>query len=120
MAAHDAEYFRARRRAAGVPERDPFTNPRFVQRGQEMAAMMLEPLPSLPWPHSLFCDTVKLSLSDSPVPKYGPDPLKCHNPICPRRHNNAVSRTVGSSGHYRVLWYCTQKCKGMHLTGKSP
>jgi hypothetical protein len=44
-----------------------------------------------------------------------PDPLKCENPICPTRHNHAVARVTGDHGNRGVLWYCTMKCRNMHL-----
>ena len=55
---HDAEYFRLRRRAQGIPERDPITNPRFVTQGRELAGMLAAvECPALPWPAGLFGDS---------------------------------------------------------------
>jgi hypothetical protein len=36
MCKHDAEYFRRRRRAQGIAERDPIAAAKFVQRGCEL------------------------------------------------------------------------------------
>jgi hypothetical protein len=49
MAAHDAEYFRQRRRQQGLLRRDPLSAPRFLQHGAE-----LQRLEQLPWPRNLF------------------------------------------------------------------
>src|SRR3954465_7589197 len=47
MSTHDAEYFRLRRRAQGIPARDPFCAPKFLQRATE-----LQRLQQLPWPRN--------------------------------------------------------------------
>lgn len=105
----------------GVEERpDAFEHPRFIERGREMASMMMEPLKDLSWPRSMFTDSpaaiAELMASDSPVPKIGriSNPLKCDNPLCGNRHNNAVSRVVKRNGNNHVLWYCNLRCRNRH------
>ena len=119
--AHTADYFRARRRAQGVPERDGFDHPRFVAQGRQLHWLFDAPLHDLPWPRNLFCNNVTIEKlmadGDFSALKIGksPDPLKCENPICPTRHNHAVARVTGDHGNRGVLWYCTMKCRNMHL-----
>ena len=119
--AHTADYFRARRRAQGIPERDGFDHPRLVAQGRQLHWLFDAPLRDLPWPRNLFCNNVTIEKlmadGDFPALKVGktPDPLKCENPICTTRHNHAVSRVTGDHGNRRVLWYCTMKCRNIHL-----
>ncbi len=119
--AHTAEYFRARRRAQGIPERDGFDHPRFVVQGRELHWLLDAPLRDLAWPHNLFGNNVTIeeliAHGEVAAPKFGkaPDPMKCENSICARRHNNAVARVIGDHGNRRVLWYCTMACRNAHL-----
>jgi hypothetical protein len=79
-------------------------------------------LPDLDWPVNAFNQPMKVEdlflemASDSPVPKIGriPDPMKCENPLCPQRHNHAVSRVIGGDGSRRVLWFCSVRCLNKH------
>jgi hypothetical protein len=56
MFTHDAEYFRQRRRAQGIPASDPFSAARFQQRATE-----LERLEQLPWPRNLFGELASIA-----------------------------------------------------------
>jgi hypothetical protein len=49
MLTHSAEYFRQRRRAQGIPARDPFSAPKFLR-----LAVELQRLEQLTWPTNLF------------------------------------------------------------------
>jgi hypothetical protein len=120
---HTAEYFRARRRAQGIPERDGFDHPRFVAQGRELNWIFDAPLRDLRWLRNCSGNDVTIGTlmaeGDVLSPKTGktPDPLKCANPTCPTRHNHAVSRVTGDPGSRRVLWYCTMRCRNIHLAG---
>ena len=56
MSTHDAEYFRQRRRAQGMPACDPFSAPRFQQRATELQRME-----QLPWPRNLFDELASIA-----------------------------------------------------------
>jgi hypothetical protein len=56
MSTHVAEYFRQRRRAQGVPERDPFSSPKFLYRATELLR-----LEQLPWPRNLFGELASIA-----------------------------------------------------------
>lgn len=120
---HDAAYFRARRRTQGIPERDPFTHPRFVVMGEQLQAMMA--LPQLDWHPALFghdIDPRQLAADgDYVVPKMGriPQMDKCQ---CGQTHHNRVSGTKPSDyGHgHHVLWFCGQSCKDKWLRQGRP
>jgi hypothetical protein len=56
MSTRDAEYFRERRRAQGIPERDPFSARKFLQRAVE-----LRRLEQLPWPRNLFGEPASIA-----------------------------------------------------------
>ena len=56
MFTHDAEYFRQRRRAQGIPARDPFSAARFQQRATEP-----ERLEQRPWPRNLFGEVASIA-----------------------------------------------------------
>ena len=56
MSTHDAEYFRQRRRAQGIPLRDPFCAPSFLQRATE-----LQSLKQPPWPRNLFGELASIA-----------------------------------------------------------
>jgi hypothetical protein len=49
MSKHDAEYFRQRRRARGIPVREMLTAPNFLQQATEPRGVE-----QLPWPGNLF------------------------------------------------------------------
>ena len=106
---HTSDYFRARWRAQGIPERDGFDHPRLVARGRQLHWLLDAPLRDLPWPRNLFCNDVAIEKlmadGDFPTLEVGktPDPLKCENPICTTRHNHAVSRVRGSRQPPRPL-----------------
>jgi len=92
MSKHDAEYFRQRRRAQGIPERDPFSGRKFLQQ-----AIELRRLEQLPWPRNLFgmpasiAELMAMAAQLSEQPDNNPDdvcPCGCrrehkHNGSCP-------------------------------------
>ena len=51
MSEHDAEYFRQRRRAQGIPEHEPFSATKYVKQG-----LGLRGPEQSPWPRNLFGD----------------------------------------------------------------
>jgi hypothetical protein len=68
MSEHDAEYFRQRGRAQGIPELDTFSARTFVTRGTEPRR-----LERLPWPRNLFgqCATIAELLAEDSRPSMG-------------------------------------------------
>ena len=68
MSTHDAEYFRQRRRAQGLPARDPFSAVRFQQRATELARPE-----QLPWPRNLFGELASIAelMAESAQPRVG-------------------------------------------------
>jgi hypothetical protein len=56
MPTHDAKHFRQRRRAQGVPARDPFSATRFQQRASEPRR-----LAQLPWPRKPFGEVASVA-----------------------------------------------------------
>jgi hypothetical protein len=56
MSTHYAEYFRQRRRAPGVPVREPFSVRRFLQATTEP-----QRLERPPWPRNLFGELVSIA-----------------------------------------------------------
>ena len=87
MSTHDAEYFRQRRQAKGIPARDPFSSPRLQQRVTELR---LEPLP---WPRNLFGELASIAelMAESAHAGENADGAcscgcrKEHSRMCPRR-----------------------------------
>ena len=92
MFQHDAEYFRRRRRAQRIPEREPFSAAKFVKRGLE-----LKGLEQLPWPRNLFGEYASMAeLMAEAAELSGPG--ECRDDVCPcgcrREHKNNVSQTI--------------------------
>lgn len=98
--AHTADYFRARRRAQGVPERDGFDHPRFVAQGRQLHWLFDAPLHDLPWPRNLFCNnaTIEKLMADGDFSalKIGkpPGPTEVREPNLPH-----TAQPRGRSGH---------------------
>jgi hypothetical protein len=105
---------RRERELIGVPLRsyaDFAHNPVFVQRGNEMQAMILEPVPMLPWPLNLFADADNKVLQAQALQQQTPrNDALC---ICGKEHRQLYPRTVKSTyGHgFSVTYYCSNACK---------
>ena len=118
--AHTADYFRARRRAQGVPERDGFDHPRFVAQGRQLHWLSDAPLHDLPWPRNLFCNNATIETDGRrgllcTENRKIPGPTEVREPNLPHTANHAVARVTGDHDNRGVLWYCTMKCRNMHL-----
>jgi len=91
MSAHDAEYFQQRRRAQGIPERDPFCAPKFLKRATE-----LQRLEQLPWPRNLFgelASIAELMAESAHVSEHTDNICPCG---CRSEHKQHVSQTLRS------------------------
>ncbi|HUN40715.1 MAG TPA: hypothetical protein VMU81_10525 [Acetobacteraceae bacterium] len=109
MSTHDAEYFRQRRRAQGIPEREPFSAAKFLHQATE-----LRRLEQLPWPRNLFGEPAAIAelladaaqLSDAKPDKLCP----CG---CRREHNHNVSQTIRSpyGRGFDVMHFRSELCK---------
>jgi hypothetical protein len=95
MCKHDAEYFRRRCRALGVPEHDPFSASKFVKRG-----FKLQRLEQLSWPKNIFGEYASISELMAEAAEYqdrgadntdGVCPCGCRNGGC---KGNAVSDMI--------------------------
>jgi hypothetical protein len=56
MSTHYLEYLRQRRPPQGIPAREPFCAPKFLQRATE-----LQNLEQLPWPRNLFGELASIA-----------------------------------------------------------
>lgn len=103
MSVHDAEYFRARRRKLGIPERDAFTAPRFVERGHELARLE-------GWPADLFSRVPAEAQSKLP-----PNVACACN--CNREHNFRVSYTKRSlyGRGWQLYYFASEACKSKYV-----
>ena len=109
MSTHDAEYFRQRRRAQGIPEREPFCAAKFLQQATE-----LRRLERLPWPKNLFGEPAAIAellaeaaqLSDANSDNLCP----CG---CRREHKHNVSQTLRSpyGRGFDVMYFQSELCK---------
>jgi hypothetical protein len=89
ISTHDAEYFRQRRRAQGIPARDPFCSPRFLERATELQRME-----QLPWPRNLFgelASIVELMAESAHAGENADGACSCG---CRREHKQNVSQTL--------------------------
>lgn len=111
MSEHDAEYFRRRRRAQGIPEREPFSAAKYIKRGSE-----LKGLEQLPWPRDLFGNYASIAALIAEAAELS-GPSECRDDVCPcgcrREHRNNVSQTIRSPhGHsFNVVYFCSSACK---------
>jgi hypothetical protein len=108
MSTHDAEYFRQRRRAQGIPERDPFSAPRFLQRGTK-----LQRLEQLPWPRNLFGDPasiVELMAESANFSENTDGACSCG---CRKEHRLNVSQTLRNpyGRGFDVIYFRSEACK---------
>jgi len=108
MSTHDAEYFRLRRRAQGIPERDPFCAPKFLKRATE-----LQRLEQLRWPRNLFgelASIAELMAESAHVSEHTDNICPCG---CRSEHKQNVSQTLRSpyGRGFDVIYFRSEACK---------
>ena len=108
MFTHDAEYFRQRRRAQGLPARDPFSAVRFQQRATELARPE-----QLPWPRNLFGELASIAelMAESAE---GPVSTRQRMPCgCRAEHKQNVRQTLRSpyGRGFDVIYFRSEACK---------
>jgi hypothetical protein len=108
MSTHDAEYFRQRRRAQGIPARDPFSARRFRQRATE-----LQRLEQLPWPRNLvgeLASIAELMAESAHASENTGGACSCG---CRAEHKQNVSQTLRSpySRGFDVIYFRSESCK---------
>lgn len=112
MFQHDAEYFRRRRRAQEVPERDPVSAPKFVERGLE-----LQRLEQLSWPRSLFGDYATIAELMAEAAELSGEYDDSADRVCPcgcgREHKHSVSQTLRNpyGRGFDVIYFWSNPCK---------
>lgn len=112
MFKHDAEYFRRRRRAQGIPERDPFSAVKFVEQGYE-----LQRLEQLSWPRSQFGEYATIEGLMAEAAQLSGQSSDNPDGVCPcgcrREHKSNVSQTIRNPygrGFY-VVYFWSNACK---------
>lgn len=116
--AHDAEYFRQRRRMHGVPERGSFDTPHFIARGRYLAQLLDYPqrTPDLPWPKDLYDDSRSVK---APAIVQGPANTKPEDYCacgCSSLHRNNVSYTKRTAyGGWRVYYFVDNRHKSRYI-----
>lgn len=108
MSTHDAEYFRQRRRAQGIPERGLFSTQRFQQRGTE-----LQRLEQLPWPRNLFGEpaTIRTLIAEfADAAENTDDACSCG---CRQEHKQNVTQTLRNpyGRGFDVIYFRSEACK---------
>lgn len=108
MSTHDAEYFRRRRRAEGIPERDSFCASKFLQR-----AIELQRLEQLPWPRNLFGELVsiaELMAESAHTSEHTDNVCSCG---CRAEHKQNVSQTLRNpyGRGFDVVYFRSEACK---------
>jgi hypothetical protein len=108
MSTHDAEYFRQRRRAEGIPARDPFSAPRLQQR-----AIELQCLEQLPWPRNLFgglASIAELMAESAHAGESADGACSCG---CREEHKQNVSQTLRNpyGRGFDVIYFRSEACK---------
>ena len=111
MVAHDAEYFRRRRRQQGILPRDPLSAPRFLKHGAE-----LRRLEQLPWPRNLFGENATLAelMAEAALFEQG---ARISDELCPcgcrRGHKHRVSQTLRNpyGRGYDIIYFSSDACK---------
>jgi hypothetical protein len=107
MSTHDAEYFRQRRRAQGIPARDPFFAPSFQLRATE-----LQRLEQLPWPRNMFGELASfadLMAESAYAGEIADGACSCG---CRSEHKQNVSQTLRNPyGHgFHVVYFRSEAC----------
>ena len=111
MVAHDAEYFRQRRRQQGVLPRDPLSAPRFLKHGVE-----LRRLEQLPWPRNLFGENATLAELMAEAALFE-QAVQISDELCPcgcrKEHKHRVSQTLRNpyGRGYHVIYFSSDACK---------
>jgi hypothetical protein len=109
---HDAEYFRRRRRAQGIRQRDSFSAQGLIQRGAE-----LRRLEQQPWPRSLFSGSppvaTLLDVTAQLSERAGEDPDNQCPCGCRRAHKHNVAQTVRNpyGRGFDVMYFWSEACK---------
>ena len=112
MSKHDAEYFRQRRRAQGIPERDPFSGRKFLQQ-----AIELRRLEQLPWPRNLFGMPASIAELMAMAAQLSEQPDNNPDDVCPcgcrREHKHNVSQTLRNpyGRGFDVKYFYSDACK---------
>ena|SRR5689334_93050 len=108
MSTHDAEYFRQRRRAQGIPARDPFSTPRFLQRATE-----LQHLEQLPWPRNLFGEPASIAELVARSAHAGEAADAACSCGCRKEHKQNVSQTLRNphGRGFDVIYFRSEACK---------
>jgi hypothetical protein len=108
MTAHDAEYFRQRRRAQGIPERDPFSAPKFLKR-----AIELQRLEQLPWPRNLFGELASIAELMAESAHAGENADGACSCGCRKEHKQNVSQTLRNpyGRGFDVIYFRSEACK---------
>jgi hypothetical protein len=111
MTAHDAEYFRQRRRHQGVPACDPLSAPRLLQRLAE-----LQRLEQLPWPRNLFGANATIAELMAEAAQFEQG-VRISDDLCPRgcrkEHKHRVSQTLRNpyGRGDDVVYFSSNACK---------
>jgi hypothetical protein len=112
MSKHDAECFRQRRRALGIPEREPFSAPKFLQRAVE-----LRRLEQLPWPSNLLGVPVSIAELMAEAAQLSAQTDGNRGDVCPcgcrREHKHNVSQTQRNpyGRGFDVMYFWSDACK---------
>ena len=108
MSTHDAEYFRQRRRAQGIPARDPFSAPGFQQRATE-----LQRLEQLPWPRNLFGELASIAELMAESAHAGENADGTCSCGCRKEHKQNVSQTLRNpyGRGFDVIYFRSEACK---------
>ena len=109
MSKHDAEYFRQRRRARGIPVRGIFTAPNSLQQATEPPGVE-----QLPWPRNLFgepASIAELLAEAARLPaEIADDECPCG---CREEHRNNVSQRLRNpyGRGFDVVYFWSNACK---------
>ena len=108
MSTHDAQYFRQRRRARGIQERNPFSAPRFLQRGTE-----LQRLEQLPWPRNLFGEPASIAELMAESANANEETDGACSCGCRKEHRQNVSQTLRNPCRrgFDVIYFRSEACK---------
>src|SRR5271166_2109163 len=112
MSKHDAEYLRQRRRTQGIPERVPFSAPKFLQRATE-----LHRLEQLPWPSNLFGEPASIAELMAQAAQLSEQAGENPEEVCPcgcrREHKYNVSQTLRNpyGRGFDVMYFRSDACK---------
>jgi hypothetical protein len=122
MLAHDAEYFRQRRRPQRVLSHDPLSAPRCLKHGAG-----LRRLEQLPWPRNLFGENATIAelMTEAALIEQG---AQISDELCPcgcrREHQHRVSQTLhnpcGRGCDITSVVRCLQEQVEPRSSGESP